>query len=501
MLLKQLAAVCDCCITDNGADKADLLSADINDIVYDSREAAAGTLFFCLPGARFDGHSFAGAAYAAGCRAFVVEHHVDLPEDAIQIKVESARHALALMSAEFYGNPADSLVLIGITGTKGKTTTSILIRETLNNCGIKAAYIGGNGVIFGNTHLETVNTTPESRELQRYFRMMVDNGVTHVAMEVSSQALAYNRVDGIKFDIVVYTNLSPDHISPTEHKTFDEYRDAKKRLFTEFGAAHFVCNIDDENARYMLADSPIPDVVTYAIGRPADYVGCDAVPFREDAYLGIDFEVLHNGVKTGIRMNTPGEFSVYNGLAALAVCGICGINLRSCSDAMKNITVLGRFELVNALPDITFVIDYAHNGLSLRSALRVLREYNPGRLICVFGTIGGRAFDRRAELAEAASEYADLSIITSDNPDREEPEKIIADIVEHYDKSKLYTVIVDREEAVRFAVRIARAGDIVLFAGKGHENYQLIDGKKQPFSERSIILDEASKIPAESYAV
>lgn len=468
----------------------------VNQIEYDSRKAVnEGTLFFCMPGARSDGHAYAEKVYKAGCRAFVVEHRVALPDDAVQIIVENARAALALLSAKFYGNPADKLKLIGITGTKGKTTTAILVSEILNSCGIRCAYIGSNGIQIGAQHYPTVNTTPESRELHRYFALMLENGITHVAMEVSSQALNNYRVMGLQFDTAIYTNLAPDHISPEEHPTFEDYRDAKRKLFTDHAAKTIIYNADDEHADYMIHGAKA-NFVSCAIHQNADFKAEAIHPYRDRTSLGIDFDLVHSGIKTGFRMRTPGEFSVYNALSAIAVCVHYGVSIREASNALRTISIQGRFEIVDALDGVTFIIDYAHNGLSLTHALEVLRRYDPKRLICVFGCIGGRTYGRRRELAEASGKLADYTIITSDNPDTEDPDAIIADVLTYFDCSKLYTTITDREEAVRFAARIANEGDIVLFAGKGHEDYQLINGKKMPFSEKAILLDEVAKIKA-----
>jgi len=472
-------------------------SADpvLTEVEYDSRRHVAGSLFFCMPGAVVDGHSYAGKVYDSGCRAFVVERLLDLPEDAVQVVVKSSRAALAVLSAAFYGNPADRLTLIGVGGTKGKTTTSILIQGILCACGIACAYIGSNGISYLGRHFDTVNTTPESRELHRHFRAMVEAGVTHVVMEVSSLAPCTHRVDGLTFDTVLFTNLGRDHIGPTEHATFEEYRDAKRRLYTEFGAKNVIWNADDTHGRYMVEETTARRI-SYAIRTEADFRGSGLTPYRDSTSLGIEFDVMHEGKRNSVRLRTPGAFSLYNGLAAIAACTCCGVTVPECADALRTISVTGRFEVVDAVPGATFLIDYAHNGMSLTSALRELRAYQPKRLICIFGTVGGRTQERRQELAEAASGYADYSIITSDNPNYEDPDIIIAEIVSHMDKNALYTTVTDREEAVRFAVRIAKEGDILLFAGKGHETYQLINGEKRPFSERAIILDEAAKLPS-----
>lgn len=466
----------------------------IEKIEYDSRKAGGGMMFVCLPGVRFDGHSFAAQVYENGCRVFLCERRLEaLPSDAVQIMVENTRLALSDLAKVFYDNAADRLKIIGVTGTKGKTTTSILISNILNGAGVKCAYIGSNGVTIGGKHYETVNTTPESLELHRFFRMMVDDGTTHVVMEVSSQALMHYRVRGLRFEAVLFTNLSPDHIGTGEHASFEEYRDAKRLLFTEYESKTAIFNADDEFSSYMTADY-MGKKVSYGIRNDADFTASDIEPFRSATALGIDFMCAHNGEIVPVRLRTPGDFSVYNGLCAIAAASVMGIGAEKAASVLKTASITGRFEIVDALDGITFLIDYAHNGLSLTSALRFLREYDPRRLICVFGSVGGRTQNRREELALAASALADYSIITSDNPDYEDPDAIIDEIMEHFDQSKPHEIITDRTEAVKKAVRIAKEGDIVLFAGKGHETYQLICGKKVPFSERQIILSEAAAI-------
>lgn len=484
----------------DGKAPADII---VDSIEYDSRkDLSENTMFFCLPGARVDGHNFAVRAYVSGCRIFAVERKLDLPNDAVQIIFKSTREALSVISSKFYDEPDKKLTIIGITGTKGKTTTSILIEEIMCSSGIKCAYIGSNGVKIGSQHYDTVNTTPESRELHRYFSIMVESGFTHVVMEVSSQALDNYRVCGIDFDTVIYTNLSPDHISDVEHSSFEEYREAKHKLFTDYNAKNIIVNRDDANHEYMLKNiQETSRVIGYSIDKESDFTASDIRSYRDKTSLGIDFDAEYNGIKTGIRLRTPGYFSVYNALAAIAACSVYGITIREASECLKTISIRGRSEIVDAIDGITFIIDYAHNGLSLTDELTVLKSYEPRRLICVFGCIGGRTYGRRKELAEASSKLADFTVITSDNPDNEDPDEIIKDVLKYFDTSKPYTTITNREEAVRFAVRIASEGDIVLFAGKGHEDYQLIHGEKVPFSERAIILNEAAAIGAGRVAV
>ncbi len=467
---------------------------DVRRIEYNSRKVHSGELFVCLTGARTDGHAFAGAAYDAGCRAFLSERPLNLPSDAFQALTGNTREALAKISATFYGHPADNLHIIGITGTKGKTTTALLIQSILEKSGIKCAYIGSNGVIINGQHTETINTTPESRELQHYFASMVCENVTHAVIEVSSQALDHNRVEGVPFEVCVFTNFSPDHIGIGEHASLDEYKNAKRKLFTRYGCKLAVVNEDDAMTEFMIAGTEC-QAVTYSTSDPnADFYGTDCKPYRDDTSLGITFRCINSGEYTDVSMRTPGSFSVHNGLAAIAVASSYGIGVQQSADILAKSSVCGRFEVVDGLPGRTFIIDYAHNGLSLTSALNVLRAYEPNRLICVFGSVGGRTRSRREELAKAASSLADYCIITNDNPDYEPPENIANEILSHYDTKTPYEVILNREKAVRRAVDMAHDGDIVLFAGKGHEKYQLVHGEKVPFSERDIILDECRAV-------
>jgi len=471
----------------------DASAVDVSRIEYNSRRVRGGELFVCLPGAKFDGHDFAKSAYNAGCRAFLCERPLDLPSDAFVAATPDTRSALAEISATFYDYPAKKLHIIGVTGTKGKTTTALLIQSILEGAGLPCAYIGSNGVIINGRHIETVNTTPESRELQHYFATMVEEGVTHAAIEVSSQALEHNRVQGLEFDVCIFTNLSPDHIGEGEHASFEEYRDAKRKLFTDYPVRLAVINADDKASEYMVRGTGVP-AVTFSMKTDADFAGSSCDIYRDETSLGIAFNCENGGDVTRVMMRTPGLFSASNGLAAIAACSYFGVSAETAADILARTPVNGRFEVVDGLPGRTFIVDYAHNGLSLTSALNVLRQYDPTRLICVFGSVGGRTQVRRRELAEASSALADYSIITSDNPDFEDPSAITDEIVSYMDAGASYEVVIDRDEAVRRAVSMAEKGDIVLFAGKGHERYQLVRGEKVPFCERDIIKDECRAV-------
>ncbi len=466
---------------------------EIDSLSRDSRIVASGTLFVCIKGAVSDGHEYAMSAYQKGTRVFLSERPLSLPNDATVITVKNTRKALAVVSRTFYGDPQSSLRLVGITGTKGKTTTALTAFHVLNAAGIKTGYIGSNGVRFGTYSYTTANTTPESCDLYKYMRQMVDDGVKCLVMEVSSQAIYLDRIYGIDFDTCAFTNLYVDHIGGAEHPTFEHYRDSKRRLFTEHNAKAIVYNKDDPYAEYMVGTSRNKKV-SVSIGQSADICGRD-IKIKKGEFC-VSFDMVSGNIHFPTSVSSPGHFSVYNALLAAGICQSLGLTLKQISAHLPSAVIDGRFESIDVLDGVRFVIDYAHNGASLEAALGALREFKPKRLICLFGSVGGRTFDRRAELGHAAAKLADLCILTSDNPDFEDPEKIISDIAEEFkhESACKYVAIPDRSEAIRYAVKKAKKGDIILLAGKGHEDYQLINGKKIPFSERAIIKEAVAEI-------
>ncbi len=469
---------------------------DIGDIYFDSRKASSAGLFVCLRGSLSDGHLYAASAYEKGCRFFVAEKPLtDLPDDAFVLLCPDTRAALAVMSDNLFGHPSDELFVIGITGTKGKTTTALMIYQILNAAGLKCGYIGSNGIDYGDFHIDATNTTPESYILQMYMRHMRLAGVKYLVMEVSSQALYMNRVHSVRFDICVFTNLSVDHIGGHEHPTFEHYKNCKKSLFSDHGAKTVILNADDGYAAEMAeAVPPEATILRYAMHSDADIRATAPTRYRKSDSLGIEFSFTMDGKKFDVSLSFPGNFSVYNAIAAIAVCQRCGVETEDVVRHLSAVKISGRFEIVEAMKEATFVIDYAHNKVSLTSALETLRQYQPTRLICLFGSVGGRTFGRRAELGEVAAALADLCILTSDNPDGEDPNKILNDIAAQFGEGSCpYRIIPDRAEAIRYAVSIAKEGDIFLFAGKGHERYQLVFGEKLPFSEKEILLAECQR--------
>ena len=461
---------------------------------YDSRLATAGTVFFCLVGKTADGHLYAPAAYRNGCRIFVVERPLELPEDALQYRVPDTRAALADCCAAFYGHPEQQMRLIGLTGTKGKTTSALLIRSLLEDSGIPTGYIGTNGIDYKSFHHQTVNSTPESAEIYRYLRYMLDEGVATCVLEISSQALWMGRTRGLVFDTVLFTNLSRDHIGGVEHPDFEHYRDCKRRLFTDYPAAAVVVNRDDPHGGYMTAGVETP-VLGFGSERNPDSLwhASEIRPASRGGRIGVEFSVARGEdfMDEPWFLPLPGVFNVQNARAALTVvCERFGVEPLSAKESLSKAVVAGRFETVShpALPDVTFVIDYAHNGASLTAILDALRVYRPKRLICLFGSVGGRTKERRRDLAEAAGPRCDLCILTSDNPASEPPMDILNEIDAAFPAGSCPRVkIVDRTEAIRYAVEIAEAGDVILLAGKGHEKYQLVGVKVHDYSESAAL--------------
>lgn len=460
------------------------VDVDITTVIYDSRKVENGSLFICIKGAAADGHKFAEAAVNKGASALVVEDDVTVPENVTVIKVADSRYALACISAEYFGNPADKLKVIGITGTKGKTTTTYLVKSILDSAGHKCGLVGTIETIIGDKVIKASNTTPESYVLQDYFKQMVDCGCDCVVMEVSSQGLMLHRTAGFTFEIGIFTNIEPDHIGPHEHKDFNDYLHCKSLLFKQ--CRHGIVNIDDKHADYIINNASC-DIVTYGFSEKADFRAANTKLVSGKGYLGIDYD-LQGKENMRVEIDLPGKFSVYNSLTAIAICSYFGIDSNTICDALKGAKVKGRIEMIKVSDDFTLMIDYAHNAMSLESLLTTLREYNPTRLVCLFGCGGDRSRDRRFSMGEVSGKLADLSVITSDNPRTEEPLAIIDDILVGIKKTTgKYTVIPDRRKAIEWVIHNGQPGDIIVLAGKGHEDYQEINGVKHHLDEREVI--------------
>ncbi len=460
------------------------LLTEISDVVNDSRKACPGCLFFCIAGAKSDGHRFAPDVVSKGAAALLVERPLSLEGDVIQVLVPDTRHGMALVSSAFFGHPSRRLTMIGITGTKGKTTTTYLVRSILQKAGIDVGLIGTIEHTWHDVHVHANNTTPESLELQKILKDMADDGVQAVVMEVSSQALKLDRCAGIVYDIGVFTNLSPDHIGPDEHASFEEYLECKSRLFRQCRKA--VMNGDDPHLEEVLKGHTCA-VETYGLGSGNDLRANDLQLVRKPGELGISFDT-EGTVCLHAEVPAPGRFSVYNALAAIAICRHFGVSEEKIKTALLSAHTKGRIELVKVSDDFTLMIDYAHNAVALESLLTTLREYQPHRLVTLFGCGGNRSRSRRFEMGEVSGRLSDLTIITSDNPRFEEPMDIIADIETGIRKTDgKYVKIPDRKDAIRYVIENGEPGDIIVLAGKGHEDYQEIKGVKYPMDERDII--------------
>ncbi len=456
---------------------------DISDVIYDSRKVCKNCLFVCLVGSSADGHKYAQAAVDAGAAAIVVSRDIEIT-GATVIKTEDTRKALAFISAEYFGNPADTLKTIGITGTKGKTTTAMMIRSILEKGGIKTGVIGTIGIMIGDKLIKTANTTPESYEIQKAMKQMIDEGCKCVVMEASSLGLKWHRTDGFIFDYSIFTNFSHDHIGGVEHKDMEEYAECKAMLFRQCKTGIF--NIDDPKTPYMTENASC-SIETFGFSENSELRASNEHLISRAGYLGVRFNVsgrLNMTIDAGI----PGKFNVYNALAAAAVCLHFDVTEKNIFDGLNEVKVKGRVEPVNVPGSFTLLIDYAHNAVSMENILETLREYSPNRLITLFGAGGNRPRDRRYEMGEISGKLSDLSVITEDNSRFEDVNDIIEDIKTGIKKTDgKYIVIPDRTEAIRYCIENAQDGDIIVLAGKGHEDYQDKNGVKTHYDEREVI--------------
>lgn len=464
------------------------MDVEVKNVINDSRKVEEGSLFFCIKGAVTDGHKYVPDVVAKGAKVLVVQDPVDAPEDVTVVRVEDTRYAMALISAAYFGYPADEMKIIGITGTKGKTTTTYMVKSILESAGYKVGLIGTIEVIIGDEVIPAKNTTPESYTIQEYFRRMADAGCQVVVMEVSSQGLMLHRTAGIPFEIGIFTNLEPDHIGPAEHSSFEEYMECKSKLFRQCKVG--IVNADDVHLEGILKGHTC-EVESFGISEGAGLRAENLQLVTRPGYLGIAYKVCIQGKEEenfDVEIDVPGKFSVYNSLTAIAICRHFKVEEDNIKKALKTAKVKGRVEMVKVSDEFTLMIDYAHNAMALESLLTTLKEYNPHRLVCLFGCGGNRSKLRRYEMGEVSGKLADLTIITSDNPRFEKPEDIIADIVTGIEKTDgKYVTIPDRKEAIAYAIHHGEPGDIVILAGKGHEDYQEIEGKHYPMDERVLI--------------
>lgn len=463
------------------------MDVEIADIIYDSRKIEPNTMFVCMVGAVTDGHKYIPDAIEKGSTAIVVERAEEaaqIPDNITVILVSSARKALAYMSAAFFGFPDRELITIGLTGTKGKTTTTYMVKNVLEAAGKKVGLIGTIGALVGDKKLPTKNTTPESYELHKLFRAMVDAGCEYVVMEVASQGFKLDRVAGIMFDYGVFTNLSQDHIGPGEHADFEEYMNCKSMLFQNCKVG--ILNKDDEHVEGILNNHTC-ECKFFSTTQDADLVAKDLVFLKENGKLGMEF-VTSGMMNVKAKIYIPGRFSVYNAMVTMIVCHLCGISDEKILEGLSNVVVRGRVEMVPVSDDFTVIVDYAHNEISTRSVLTTLLEYKPNRMICIYGGGGNRSRLRRYDMGEVTGELADLCVLTCDNPRDEEIKDINADIKIGLARSNgKYIEIEDRKDAIKYCLEHAQKGDLIVLLGKGHETYQEIKGVKYHYDEREAI--------------
>lgn len=462
------------------------LDVAVDKIIYDSRKVEKDTLFFCVPGTVVDGHNFAQDAVAKGATVLVVERKVEVPSNVTLIKVENVRKAMAIISAAYFDYPADKLKVIGVTGTKGKTTTTYMVKSILESAGHKVGLIGTIEAIIGDEKIPANNTTPESYIVQEYFHKMLLAGCDTAVMEVSSQGLMMHRVAGFTFEIGIFTNIEPDHIGPNEHASFEEYMACKGLLFKQCKIG--IINIDDKHAMDVL-EGHTCTIETIGFSKDADLRATNTQLISKPGYLGVSYHV--SGLMDfDVEIDVPGKFSVYNSLTSIAICRHFNADIKTIQNALKVAKVKGRIEMIKVSDDFTLMIDYAHNAMSLESLLTTLKEYNPKRLVCLFGCGGNRSKLRRYEMGEVSGKLADLTVVTSDNPRDEEPQAIIDDIKIGLAKTNgKFVEIIDRKEAIAYVIDHGQKGDVIVLAGKGHEDYQEIKGKMYPMDERVIIHD------------
>ena len=454
---------------------------EVLDLSMDSRRKTGNALFFCISGARFDSHAFAQQAVNNGACALAVERYLDL--DVPQVLVKNGRRAMTRFAAAFFGYPAKQLRMIGITGTKGKTTTSYLVKAVMEAAGLKCGLIGTTGNMIADRYLKSEFTTPEPIDLHRTLRQMVDEGVRCVSMEVSAHALAMGRLEGVHFEIGCYTNLSQDHLDL--FGTMDAYFACKKTFFDPRWIRNASVNNDDERAPKILADLKVPHM-TYGIAKNADLYARDI----EISDRGVSFVMALSGLKEmRVSLHLTGMFNVYNALAAASVGLIAGFDMDIIRQGLESVlSVPGRAEVLETGTPYKVLLDYSHSPDALENILTAVREFTRGRVICVFGCGGDRDKLKRPIMGEISGRLADVSILTSDNPRSEDPFKILSEIEEGVQKSGgEYMVIENRREAISKALSIAGDGDLIVLAGKGHETYQEIRGVKRPFNEKTVV--------------
>lgn len=458
---------------------------EIKDLAYDSRSIKKDFAFIALPGIDTDGHFYIKDAIKNGSNCLIVEKDITIEENITIIKLKNTREQLSYLSANFFQNPEKHLIKIALTGTKGKTSTAWMIKQILENAGFQVGFIGTIGTYINNQFFPHKNTTPESYEIQKFMRMMVDDGCQFLVMETSSQALKVGRVNNITFEYGLFTNLSIDHIGKREHPTYEDYKESKAKLFKQCLIG--IINQDDQERAYITKIATCKNIYTYGTTPNCTLNIEKIIPKSTNDFFGMQFKT------TGLTNNTfevsaPGYFSVYNATAAILLCKILKINDTIIKNSLHQFHVAGRCEILNLPNQIKVIIDFAHNKISLESIIKTMKDYPHNRIITLFGCGGGRSFERRYELGEIAGSLSDLTIITADNPRYDNLDEINHDIQLGVNSKQGKSIIInDRLEAIQYALKTASSNDIILLLGKGHEKFQEIGGQIIPFNEQNII--------------
>lgn len=466
---------------------------EVTDVAYDTRKLTPGAVFVCIKGAKLDSHTLVRQAKANGAVAFVVEDPIEV-EDATVVRVKDSRKALSYMAAAYYDYPAEKMVTIGITGSKGKTTASYMMKSILSAKGDKVGVIGSIGAMIGDEKQKTINTTPESYEVQRIFHEMVEAGCKYVVMEVSSQGLMLERTAGVTFDYGIFLNISRDHISPWEHKTLEEYLYCKSLLFSQCKVG--IINRDDEKYDEILKNHTC-QVESFGYSANADVRICDYHIVGRPGYMGIAYD-LQGAVEGHVEAGSPGKFSSYDSAAGAIVAKHLGFTDEEICNALQEVKIRGRVETVDIPAPYTVILDFAHNGIGVENLVRAVKEYSPHQVIAVFGSDGNRTKIRRADAGEVLGNMADYTIVTSNCPRFESLEEINAEIQVGLDRTDgKYEIIPDRRTAIKAAMKMAQPNDMVLLIGKGHWDYEEINGVKYPFDERVVVTELYHELEAE----
>ncbi len=459
---------------------------DYAEVAYDSRKAVPGCLFVCMKGMKFDSHDAVGDIAAKGAAGIIIDHDCSYPAGINVYRVKDSRAALALCSAALFGYPAKKLTTIAVTGTKGKTTTAAMVRKLLVESGRKCGMIGTLGIFIGDRHVPTLNTTPESYDIQKAFAEMADEGCECVVMEASSQAFLMHRVEGVIFDYALFTNISNDHIGEGEHRDFEDYLNCKTQLFRQ--CRHGFVNVDDEHAGYILVRSSCDDIKTFGSSPKADY-RYENLRFEQDAsFMGIEMDVCFGEKIPECRISLPGEFNAPNAMGAYCICHAIGVSDEILRRGLSDIHVNGRMELVYSTDDLKVIVDFAHNEVSTVSLMETLKNYEHRRLVVLFGCGGNRSKDRRYGMGRAVGENADFAIVTEDNNRMESFADIAADIHSELDRTGCSWIDIPlRADAVRYAIEHHQPGDMVAIIGKGHEDYIDKEGKRTHYTDREAV--------------